>query len=298
MRPQEVYEILTEADIDKPDKFFPGQRQVAALDEFRRKINLLKLIPGLEEDADYFQKSAPFQTNRLEITIENSEWQQLMTKWRQYISNLQGVKRYLESHLRMQADRSVYIKLPPTTDAGENGKYLIDFDKHLKQVLLALPQKDTKIELRGCETGSIWVELYLGNPIAVLFVGSLAWAAAVVYKKVNEGRMFSEYVKSLKIKNEGLQNLADAQKALLDSMVEAEARNLSEEYYGSADEPETLARVKNTIREFSRLMEKGAEIHPALKAPEEVRNLFPDLRQLQKIESRVKMIPENPDSRQ
>jgi hypothetical protein len=47
------------------------------------------------------------------------------------------------------------------------------------------------------------------------------------------------------------------------------------------------------IKDLAGLIEKGAEIHPALTAPEDVKNLFPDFTKLELIESKQKLIPEN-----
>ncbi|GAL79539.1 hypothetical protein JCM19274_2047 [Algibacter lectus] len=43
---------------------------------------------------------------------------------------------------------------------------------------------------------------------------------------------------------------------------------------------------------LSSLIEKGAEIHPALNQPEKVTNLFPDMKKLNIIESRIKKLEE------
>ena len=54
----------------------------------------------------------------------------------------------------------------------------------------------------------------------------------------------------------------------------------------------TLERVKYTIKEFAEMIEKGAEIHPALQAPESVQNLFRDFKNVSKIESKIKQLAE------
>ena len=77
---------------------------------------------------------------------------------------------------------------------------------------------------------------------------------------------------------------------MLDALVNAEATNLARTYYGEDVEAEQIERVKYTIREFSEMIAKGAEIHPALQAPENVKNLFPDFNKILSIESKTKMI--------
>lgn len=44
---------------------------------------------------------------------------------------------------------------------------------------------------------------------------------------------------------------------------------------------------------LSNLIDKGAEIHPALNQPESVKNLYPKMDELQTLESKIKRIENN-----
>ncbi|KAF0178855.1 MAG: hypothetical protein FD161_1614 [Limisphaerales bacterium] len=77
---------------------------------------------------------------------------------------------------------------------------------------------------------------------------------------------------------------------MLALLVEGEAKNIAAEHLKGEVSPETLERVKFSLREFSAMIEEGAEIHPALQAPESVKNLFPNFKDLMGIESRTKLI--------
>ena len=79
---------------------------------------------------------------------------------------------------------------------------------------------------------------------------------------------------------------------MLKNVVAAEARHLEKEFFGDEENPERLERVKHSIETMQELLEKGAEVHPALLAPEQVKNLFPDYKKLGSVESRIKQIAE------
>jgi hypothetical protein len=49
-------------------------------------------------------------------------------------------------------------------------------------------------------------------------------------------------------------------------------------------------------RPSKELIEKGAEVHPALMAPENVKNLYPDFKKLGSVESKIKQIAEKTGS--
>ncbi len=80
------------------------------------------------------------------------------------------------------------------------------------------------------------------------------------------------------------------QKEYLALLIDTEARNIASTHIGEDAEPETVERLKYTIKEFAELIEKGAEIHPALQAPESVRNLFPNFKNILGIESKTQML--------
>ena len=72
-------------------------------------------------------------------------------------------------------------------------------------------------------------------------------------------------------------------------MIQAEAEHIQSEHFKN-NAPENLKRIKNSISIFAELIGKGAEIQPALVAPENVANLFPDPTNLIGLESKIKKI--------
>lgn len=287
MRPQQTLEILIAANVDEPFDYFSAPPVVNSIPKLKERIAILEKIAGFEQLIEFIKKSPPFGTNAASIDMPRHEWEILREKLKELEGNLCGLKKYLVSIVKNQHQESVFVRLPTSKDLAETAKYMEVFDKYMKQVVLKL---DGRVRLDNCESGSIWLELNLGTPAAVTLIGGIAWAAAVVFKKVQEGRIHATYVESLKIKNDALISIQEAQKNLLDALVETEASNLSRASYGETADRDSIERVKATIREFSELIEKGAEIHPALEAPAEVKELFPDFKKLMSIEPRTKMI--------
>ena len=146
-----------------------------------------------------------------------------------------------------------------------------------------------EVKVSGWENGSFWLDIYLGSEAAVALIGSLAWSAAVVYKKIQEGRIFWQYVQSLKTKGKMLDEFEQAQKELIGKLIAAEARGVEDRTFPEHDN-ERVERLKNAIKTFAELMERGAEIHPALNAPEDVKNAFPKMKELPTIQSQTKQL--------
>jgi hypothetical protein len=182
------------------------------------------------------------------------------------------------------------IKLPCPRDFD-------DLIKMMSSVQTALGQNVINDKIKGhikilsWEPGSFWFDIALGSQAAFGLAAAIVWAAAVILKKKKESELLVEKVRSLKIKNESLTDIRNAQKELLDLTVDAEARAVYDEHFGKTLDNEQMARLKHGIKLFSELINRGAEVHPSLSAPESVQNLFPDFSKLSLIESRIPKLP-------
>lgn len=183
---------------------------------------------------------------------------------------------------------SINIKFPPIRDFQDLSTYSRNFHIALTQLIYE-DGIDGTTEICSVENGSIWVNVFVKTPTAIAFIASLTWASAVIYKKLKEVDVMEQHIRTLTIKNDTLEDLQKGNKALINQLVELEANHLQEEYFPGKDN-EKLERIKNSINLFSDLLFKGAEVHPAIDAPEEVSNLFPDATNLIGIESKVKRI--------
>jgi hypothetical protein len=182
----------------------------------------------------------------------------------------------------------------PTSDLGQVADDLQSIRVALGQVILQ-PGIDGTMTVENVDNGSLAMLLTVGVP-AVSAIAGLVWAAAVIYKKIQEGRLVERYVQGLDEHNSMLHQLRESQGVLLRRLVEAEARHLDREIFGEEEDPERLARIKFSIEKFADLIERGTQVHPALVAPESVKNLFPDFQKLSGVESRIKQITEKASS--
>lgn len=289
MRAQEIYEKLVAAGLPGRllSNHLPNPHAIVDIIDLRNRLEVLAGIPGFAEFDGFFRNSIIFRTTLSRVEIPPQEWGQIKDNLTTYERWLIGLQRYLQEVLAQQKSDDVFIKLPP----GEDFRAVIGFQS---QIATALEQVILKagggLKVKAWEPGSLWLELAVGGSTIVSLVGSLVWAAAVINKKVQEGRLFAEHVTALKLKNESVKDLVDAQARMLALMVEGEATNIAAQYFNGEADPETIERIKFSIKEIGGLIEKGTEIHPALNAPESVKNLFPNFKQLLSVESKTKQI--------
>lgn len=269
--------------------------QVTSTAKFANLINFRKGISSIEKtnllnvEIEKIKNSGVFSTTSDVLKINVTEGRALkapMDELLKIVSSLNQIFSDLSGTFR---ENSVSIKLPDISDFQDLSKVTGTFHTILSQSIINDEIKG-QVKIDNVENGSIWLDVYLGSASALTLVGSLAWSAAVVFKKIQEGRIIEEHVRSLKIKNESLKEIKEAQKQAIDLMIDSEANQLYSENFTTEGNNEQVERLKHTIRLLSEQMEKGAEIHPALNTPEKVANLFPDLKHLELVESRIKKL--------
>ena len=187
-----------------------------------------------------------------------------------------------------QSESSISIKLPDFQDLTKLSEFFNDLDKALTQSLVNEVIKG-KVQLQNFDSGSYWVEVAIGGATAMQFVAGLTWTAAVVRKKFLEGDLLKKKVESMGIKNEALEEVKNALTAELDLLIEVESKNLLENQKIDYDH-EFLGRVKFSVKTLAKLIYEGTEIHHSLMAPEEVKNLFPDFKKIEAIQSKIKQL--------
>lgn len=257
-------------------------------------INLKYLLNKLKNLEIYTKEILFIKSSKLYSTTQDSVYADKsftnLSEASSYIYNSsRALCKVLDSIIGTLNNNVISIKLPDTNDLKTISTYLNDIQLAISQVIIN-DDIGGELSVENWEDGSYWINLQLKSFAAVTIIASLAWSSAVVYKKIQEGRMFEEHVRSLNIKNDSLEDIRNAQGEALKLLILGEAKAIQDKNFENQNDQETLERLKLCIKTFSELIEKGAEIHPALSAPEEVSNLFPDLSKLEQIASKTKLI--------
>lgn len=261
--------------------------KLSNLNKIRTVINDINSLNLFDSIVKTLSNSAIFTTANDQMTVQ-------MQEGRDIVSNLTLLKTLSTNFLNVllttvpeEDVNSINIKLPPVNDFDELSKVSREIHLGLTQVILN-DDINGQTKIVSVENGSIWLNVFVGAS-AVTVIASLVWASAVIYKKIQEGKLLAQQVRGLKVKNDSLEDILKAQKAETDVMIQAEAEHISSEHF-KENTPENIERIKNSITTFAELIGKGAEIHPALVAPENVSNLFPDPTKLIGVESKIKRL--------
>lgn len=185
-------------------------------------------------------------------------------------------------------DTSLCIKLPDTKDLNEIGKYCIEINKLLNQVVVN-DSINGRIEFVNVDLGSTWLDICVGTTLAMQVVGTLIYSACYIRNQKLKFKLYEEEYRKVKIQNDVLEAIATGNKELIKSYIELESRNIMDSYYPEQkDNAELCMRIKNTINEFSEMINKGLEVHPALEVAKNIKTEYPDFSHLLNVTSKVK----------
>lgn len=256
----------------------------------KQKNELKKLldIPSIKKEYESIFNDNIFNTtmtefpdniifNRISTIIDDN----IIPSFEFYIKNFDALYPELN-------DTSLCIKLPDTKDLDEIGKYCIEINKLLNQVVVN-DVINGKIEFINVDLGSTWLDICAGTTLAVEVIGALIYAACYIRNQKMKFKLYEEEYRKAKIQNDALETIAEANKELIKGYVELESRNIMNSYYAEQkNDAELCMRIKNTINEFSEMINKGLEIHPALEVAKNIKTEYPDFRHLLDVTSKVK----------
>jgi hypothetical protein len=292
MNLQEIKRIVDKFD---PNTFTLGfnysNNRFSNVINFKRLVEAFEPIPIARQQVNLLKNSFIFQTAGNEVNHEGDENLSIYSAAGELIVILKGLREFVAEMAPRQNPETVSVKLPEERDFTE-------VIKDLNAINTAITQNVVNDKISGVvvvkswQAGSLWIDLYLGSTAAVSLVGGIAWSAAVVRKKWHEGSIMEKIGGSMDIKNETLESIRKGVKEHVRLVVESEAKNLLEHNFAEGDNHDQIERLKHGIKTFADLIERGAEVHPALQAPESVKNLFPDYTKLDLIESKQKLLEE------
>lgn len=292
-----IQKILNSIQIERMQMGFDHNSFIFSnLDNFRQLIQQIETIPVAQAQVLQIKNSFIFSTVGNQVTNKSGEAWALHQAALTINASITALRETLNAIVPEQDEKTVSIKLPEERDFKEVIQDLDSLNTAISQNVIN-EKISGSVSVKSWQPGSLWIDIYLGSVAAVTLVGGLAWAAAVVRKKWHEATIMENIAGSMEIKNEMLENLRKGVKEHVKLTIESEAKNLLFHNFSEDDNHDQIERLKHGIKTFADLIERGAEIHPALKAPENVKNLFPNFAKLDLVESKQKLIEEKTDSK-
>jgi hypothetical protein len=280
---------------------FQSERSVRNGIEFMN----FKFIPNIKAFADVLSRTKLYEEaiNRVKSSdvyeIANNSAILPMQEGRTLLEELESLRanvlilvQALKTIQGNETETDIFIKLPTINDFDE----LSEFSKQIQTIfgqVIFNSEVDGELKILGAENGSIWLRVFVKTTLAVQLIGSIAWSSAVVYKKILEGRYMEELIKKESTKSEAIEKLKELRDFEINLLIGIEARHIYDEHFTKED-IDMIERLKRSIKMYTELLDKGVEIQPSLLNEEKVSNLFPDIKNLPSITSKIKQIEDKP----
>lgn len=260
------------------------QKSIKAIDNLKELKFLAEEINQLSQmDNIYFDRS---EGDRIKIDDETFQvFYKIIDKVKEKCT---AALEAIDQAIPDQDSLSISVKLPNYTNMEQLSKFFTQLNKSLEQAVSNEKTKD-KITVQNFDSGSLWIELLVGSVITFKFIGSITHTAALIGKKIMDAQHHKEYLRSLKIKNDSLEDIQQALSKQLDALTEAETKNLLSKEKIEYDN-EYLERMKYSIKTLAELINEGTEFQPSYLADKEDSKNFPDFSDLSRIESSIKHI--------
>ena len=155
------------------------------LNQFRKAINQLEETGLFKNEIQAIRNSAIFTTAKDSLSLNFTEGRHLKIQIDEIIKLVTALSTTISEIGGEVNPDSISIKLPSVTDFDDLSKVSSEFHKIINQAVVN-DQINGQVRIDNVENGSIWLDVYLGSTAAVSLIGGLAWASAVIYKKIQE----------------------------------------------------------------------------------------------------------------
>lgn len=278
-------------------KYDSGQYTVIELNSFKNAIQEISKIPFLKKYISSIQEHSIFQNSTDELIISSQDHFRLKGFSDFLLNGLEFFFENYESKHDIDNDNSIMLKLPPIKDFTDFEKISSKF-KIALEIPLSESNIESNIEINSAEPGSIWLAIDLASKEAVKFFGSISWAAAVISKEKIDRNNFKTHAISRKLDKEMIDSFFEQFEEKENDLILSEAQHIIESHYVEYNEndPEKVSRMGTSIKTLSELFDKGAKLLPG-SSKDDLNKSFPDYDSISLIESKIKKLPENGETK-
>jgi hypothetical protein len=265
--------------------------RVENVDNFKRFVDDVATIPAFEKPVQKLKQTALYLSSADDITVNRKIFKKIYKLHAKLFSYAQVLKKTIGDNLGQTNGRQIVIKLSDPDDLEQMLKSLKTIYTELSHVLVNDHIKgDVKIESWDVVAGK--VNIYVASHAAMQLIGSISGAAALICRRMREGRIICQYVQDLKVKDESLLDINSGHDKAIQDLINEQTDTVLQEHFNGEKSGKLYDRTKAVISRFAELLDHGTEIQPSSNAPEKVRRLFPNLKTIAGATSQIKLVSE------
>lgn len=192
-----------------------------------------------------------------------------------------------------QDPNSLSLKLPKINDLKELAQISEKLDIIFEQIIVNDFVKG-ETSLQNFDTGPEWIEIVFNSAKAAGIITSIVYASILLKIEQIKNKELLEVVKNRRIDNNIYESLSsellEKNKQLLDS----QTNDIAREAGAKEGDRKYCEKIKYSIDEISKLIDKGLQFFPSSKYPSEIVTKLPDFSKnsLEEMLPEVKKLPE------
>jgi hypothetical protein len=226
---------------------------------FKNRINTLKnssWFSGFEDQTDISSKENSQITQFIDFTKTAS----------------QGINEYISLKSEINEEFVLNIYLPNQYTFSDFESLSNDLKKGIE-----LPSLDVggSSKIVSAEPGSIWLVVAFTTSAAIGIVGKIIKIATKANIEIQKGKIFANYAQSLKLSNEMNQTILEAQKKLVDEIIDKEIEEAKKDI-DTSDDITKVSRLKLAVKTISELLRREIKFLPSPKMGIDIMENFPD----------------------
>lgn len=299
MRLSEIYNYIDNLNIGESKLEYDNAYRLKNIKKFKELIVFIEhyKLDFYKNETDYLKNSELYETSQNELVFgTNTRAKELYTLAQYIFSSLESLKLVLKKIVPAATETDFLIKFPKPDDFKVLLKDMTEIEKHISMIVND-ESISSSMEIHNWEYGSYWINLTLGSVVVVQLMGAITWSAAYISTQINKQKEQELYLRQMSAQTEMIENIKNTHKAYLEQLIDNEIKHISKEHFQEEDNQRDK-KIKNTIKLFSEIIQRGGEFQPSLISPQEIKDSYPNFGALEYIESKVLQITQTPESKQ
>lgn len=266
---------------------------VSGLTNLRKSIKELDKTNLFQVKIQRLKSSSWFSGFEDQTNIVNTENTEI-TNFISFIQTAsQGINEYINLKSKTDEDFILNIYLPNQYTFSDFESLSNDLKKGIE-----LPSLDVggSSKIISAEPGSIWLVVAFTTSAAIGIVGKIIKIATKANIEIQKGKIFANYAQSLKLSNEMNQTILEAQKKLVDEIIDKEIEEAKEDI-DTSDDITKVNRLKLAVKTISELLRREIKFLPSPKMGIDIMENFPDEENSSLIEKEmIKLLSPNQET--
>lgn len=298
VRLSEIYTLIREVKLETYKLEYVSSTSLGNLENFKNLLGYLESnnFSFFENEIKMLKDSKIYSTTQDSLDIYNQNvFSEIYSAGVFITDSIKSLQIILEKIVPDSTETDFLIKFPKPDDFQMLLKDMGEIQKHISIIINDDSIKSTA-EIHNWEYGSYWINLTIGSMIAVKLLGDITWSSAYISTQIKKQEEYELGLREMRARVEMIEELKETQSRYLDELIDNEIEHINKEHFENEDF-ERNKKLKNTIKLFSTLIQRGGEFQPSLISPQEIKDSYPDFNTLEFIESKVKQITQTPESK-